>query len=87
MGWATTKDYRVTFSRANPTVDMSTIVVHHAVEKNALRRFPGLFDEYELHSIENLRGIPKTVNSDVHGPDSSPESRVTSTSGRTSSSV
>lgn len=66
LGWATTKDYRATFARANPDVDMSTVVVHHAVERNALTRFPGLFDEYELHSIENLRGIPKTINSEVH---------------------
>jgi len=66
VGWATSKDYRATFARANPTIDMSTIVVHHAVERDVLRRFPGLFDEFELHSIENLRGIPRTVNSSVH---------------------
>lgn len=45
---------------------MSTVVVHHAVERNALTRLPGLFDKCELHSIENLRGTPQTVNSEVH---------------------
>ncbi|WP_205601443.1 hypothetical protein, partial [Cellulomonas iranensis] len=66
VGFATTKEHRVTFARAYPDIDMSTVVVHHAVERNALRRFRGLFDEYELHSIENLRGIPNDVNAEIH---------------------
>ncbi len=38
---------------------MQDLVIHHAVEQQVMRRYPpGLFDRYELHSIENLRGIP-----------------------------
>jgi len=33
------------------------VVVHHAVERQVLaRRYPKLFTESELHSLENLRG-------------------------------
>ena len=31
-----------------------------------LREFPGVVTESEIHSLENLRGIPIGVNSDVH---------------------
>jgi hypothetical protein len=30
------------------------------------RRYPGVLTEAEMHSIENLRGIPKGLNSDLH---------------------
>jgi hypothetical protein len=30
------------------------------------KRYPGLVSDSELHSLENLRGIPKDVNSDIH---------------------
>ena len=56
----------MTFARAYPDIDMSTVVVHHAVERNVLNRYRGLFEEYELHSIENLRGIPNDVNAEIH---------------------
>lgn len=42
------------------------VVVHHAIEQQVLKRYPGLFNESEIHSYENLRGIPIEVNSDVH---------------------
>jgi len=29
-------------------------------------RWPNLFDELEIHSFENLRGISKEINPDVH---------------------
>jgi hypothetical protein len=38
--------------------------VHHAVEQQALRRYPGLITDAEMNSLENLRGIPKNINSD-----------------------
>lgn len=59
-------NYRNTFSSANPDVDMSETVVHHAVERQVSRRYPGVVSQDELHSIENLRGIPRDVNDTVH---------------------
>jgi hypothetical protein len=38
------------------------IIVHHAVEKVVLTRFPGIVTKEEIHSIENLRGILKGTN-------------------------
>ncbi len=42
--------------------------VHHGVEQQILTKpqTKGLFTIEEMHSIENLRGIPKEVNSDLH---------------------
>ena len=31
-----------------------------------LNLYPGLFSEAELHALENLRGIPNDLNSDLH---------------------
>ena len=44
------------------------VVVHHGVEQQVLRKpqTKGLFTESEMHSLENLRGIPKEINSDLH---------------------
>jgi hypothetical protein len=37
------------------------------VEQQVMRRYPGRFTLSEMHSLENLRGIPKgQVNSRVH---------------------
>ncbi len=66
VGWATTQQYRTTFERAYPELPMQDLVIHHAVEQQVMRRYPGLFDRYELHSIENLRGIPTHLNRDIH---------------------
>jgi hypothetical protein len=41
-------------------------VVHHAIEQQILRKFPGLFTEGEVHGLENLRGIPVEQNPDLH---------------------
>lgn len=50
------------YDRANPTD-----VVHHAVEQNVITRYPGLaITPSEMHSPENLRGIPEGINNDVH---------------------
>jgi hypothetical protein len=32
--------------------------VHHAIELQALRRYPGVFRPQELNAIQNMRGIP-----------------------------
>lgn len=66
LGWATTTDYRTVFERAHPGLNIDDLVIHHAVEQSVLTRYPGLVNKYELHSIENLRGIPRTANSKVH---------------------
>ncbi len=42
------------------------VVVHHAVEQQVLKRYPGLFTDAEIHSLNNLRGIPKAINPDLH---------------------
>lgn len=34
--------------------------------RQVLRRYPGVVSESEMHSLENLRGIPKELNSDIH---------------------
>ena len=65
FGSATSMNYRATFFEANAGLE-GDVVVHHAVEQQALTRFPGTVTEAEIHSLENLRGIPKEINSDVH---------------------
>lgn len=40
--------------------------VHHTVEQQVLTKFPGVVTEEEIHSLENLRGIPLDINTDVH---------------------
>ncbi|REC41605.1 DUF6443 domain-containing protein [Chryseobacterium pennipullorum] len=65
LGNSISNNYKSTFFTANPELK-GTVVVHHAVEQQALKRYPGLITESEMHSLENLRGIPKSINSDVH---------------------
>ncbi len=65
LGKATTKDYAKTFIDANPKL-AGKVVVHHAVPQHVLKKYPGVLDEYELHSLENLRGILKDKNSRLH---------------------
>jgi uncharacterized Zn-binding protein involved in type VI secretion len=65
FGSSTSTNYRETFFEANPET-RGNVVVHHAVEQQAMRRYPGVISESQMHSLENLRGIPKPINSDVH---------------------
>ncbi|WP_437480466.1 RHS repeat-associated core domain-containing protein [Sorangium sp. So ce1014] len=58
-------NYRDVFFGTHPEL-RGQVVVHHAVEQQVLKRYPGLFTEAEIHSLENLRGIPKSANPDVH---------------------
>jgi RHS repeat-associated protein len=60
-------DYKEVFFEQNPEL-RGEVVVHHGVEQQVLRRpeTDGLFTEEEIHSYDNLRGISKDVNSDVH---------------------
>ena len=65
FGISTSNNYKGTFFSANPELKGS-VVVHHAVEQQVLKRYSGVVTEAEMHSLENLRGIPKSINSDVH---------------------
>lgn len=65
LGQATSPNYRRTFFAANPAQE-GKVVVHHAIEQQVLSVYPGLITESELHSIENLRGIPKGINGEYH---------------------
>lgn len=58
-------DYRETFFAAHPTL-RDKVVVHHSVEQQVLKRYPGLFTEAEIHSLKNLRGVPKSKNPELH---------------------
>jgi hypothetical protein len=65
FGQATSKDYRETFFKAHPHLE-GKVIVHHAVEKAMHSRYPNLVTWEELHSLENLRGIPKELNDRLH---------------------
>ncbi|MGJ7548648.1 PAAR domain-containing protein [Pseudomonas alloputida] len=65
FGKAGSDDYKATFFNAYPG-QRGKVVVHHAVEQQVQRRHPGLVRNDELHSLENLRGIPKEKNSALH---------------------
>ncbi|RPD42466.1 hypothetical protein EG028_04635 [Chitinophaga barathri] len=66
LGAATIADYRATFFKEFTELVKEDYVVHHAIEQQVLKNFPTLFTSAEINSLENLRGIPKTVNSDLH---------------------
>ena len=66
LGVSTSRDYRATFLRAHPELNNRAIVVHHAIEQRALTRYPGVISESEMHSLDNLRGIPAGVDSELH---------------------
>ena len=44
------------------------LLVNHGVEQQVLTKpqTKGLFSYEEMHSLDNLRGIPKEINSDLH---------------------
>jgi hypothetical protein len=65
FGTAATKHYRTTFFKQNPKL-RGQVVVHHAVEQRVLKKYPGVVTEAEMHSLENLRGIPRHLNSELH---------------------
>jgi hypothetical protein len=44
----------------------SKLVRHHAVEQQVIIKYPGIISDVEMQSINNLRGIPKDINSEVH---------------------
>jgi hypothetical protein len=65
FGRAKTTDYTKTFYDTHPELEGKN-VVHHAVEKQVLKKYPAVVTDAEIHSLENLRGIPKELNSKLH---------------------
>ncbi|MFC7625155.1 hypothetical protein [Microlunatus sp. GCM10028923] len=67
FGSAENTNYRQTFREAHPDI-ADSVVVHHAVEQQAMRKYPSAgITPNQMHSLENLRGIPKgDVNNKVH---------------------
>jgi len=58
-------NYRAIFFGAYPELK-GEVVVHHAIEQQVLKLYPGRFTAEEINSLENLRGIPKDANSVLH---------------------
>jgi len=46
--------YHTTFFNAFPKLK-GKVVVHHAVEQQILKKYPGLFTKTEMHALDNLR--------------------------------
>jgi hypothetical protein len=65
FGTSESTNYRKTFFAAHPELE-GKVWVHHAVEQQVLTRNRGVVTESEIHSLENLRRIPNTVNSEIH---------------------
>lgn len=65
FGEASTANYRKTFFEAYPDLE-GEVVVHHAVEQRVLKVYPELVTPAQIHSLENLRGIPRSINSELH---------------------
>jgi hypothetical protein len=65
FGAATSNNFRATFFASKPELK-GQVIVHHAVEQQVLERFPGVVSKAEIRSIENLRGIPRERNSQLH---------------------
>ena len=65
LGTSTSTNYKATFFKANPALE-GEVAVHHAIEQQVLTKFPGVVTEAEINSLQNLRGIPKGVNSELH---------------------
>jgi hypothetical protein len=65
FGSANSNRYRTTFFGANPEL-RGRVFVHHAVEQQVLENYPGVVTDAEMHSLENLRGIPRHLNSELH---------------------
>lgn len=66
FGSSTSTNYKKTFFDKHPAAE-GQVVVHHAVEQQVRKRYPGLITDAQMHSYENLRGIPKgETNSLVH---------------------
>jgi hypothetical protein len=45
---------------------MHKMLSHHAVEQQTLILYPSQVTAAEIHSLENLRGIPIEANAELH---------------------
>jgi RHS repeat-associated protein len=58
--------HRDIFFAAHPEL-RGKVWVHHAIEKQAItKHYPGLFAEDEIEVLTNYRGIPTSINSEIH---------------------
>ena len=58
-------DYKKVFFEQKPELE-GKVVVHHSIEQQVIKRYPGLFPAEEINAYDMLRGIPKDINSKVH---------------------
>ena len=65
VGSAKRKKYKKTYVDDVPDSDPES-EVHHAIPQAALTLYPDLFTPEEIHSPENLRGIPKSISRYIH---------------------
>jgi hypothetical protein len=65
LGRASSNNYKATFFAKYPHLK-GKVIVHHAVEQQVLRKFKTGITRSEMHSLENLRGIPKSRNNWLH---------------------
>ncbi|TIV65471.1 MAG: hypothetical protein E5V74_01310 [Mesorhizobium sp.] len=66
LGVAESEDYRKTFFDRNPELKKEDNIVHHAGERQVKTRNPSIINKGEINSYENLRGIPKKFDRNVH---------------------
>lgn len=59
------KNYRKAFFKAYPEL-AGAVIVHHRVEQKVLTTYIAVITKEMMHSLENLRGIPKELNSTLH---------------------
>lgn len=59
------KDYAERFYKAHPGTE-GNVVVHHSIEQQIERRYPGMFTQEEIHDLASLRGIPNELNNSLH---------------------
>ncbi|MBX2921104.1 MAG: hypothetical protein KF746_02845 [Chitinophagaceae bacterium] len=65
VGESSTNDYRGIFFEANPEL-RGQVIVHHGVEQQIEKRYPGAFTTSQVNSLENLRGINLSDNNVLH---------------------
>jgi hypothetical protein len=65
FGWAASDDYKRTLYARYPDLE-GKVWIHHAVEQKMLEENGGPIKWQEMHSIENLRGIPIDINTELH---------------------
>ena len=65
LGTSTSTDYAETFFKAHPLL-RGMVWVHHAIPQTVLTRYRGIISTSQMHSLQNLRGIPNAINSTLH---------------------